>query len=120
MTRTIVNELGTITISEDVIATIAGLAAVESYGLVGMSSRKLTDGIVELLGRESLGKGVEIGEENGQLHIDVHIIVSYGIKISEVAQNVINQVRYAVETMTGLKVARVNVNVRGVKLTARK
>lgn len=120
MTRTIVNEFGTIQISEDVIARIAGLAAVESYGLVGMSSRKITDGIVELLGRESLGKGVEIDEEGDQLNINVNIIVSYGIKISEVAQNVISQVRYAVENMTGLKVNKVQVNVRGVKLTARK
>lgn len=109
--------LGIVEISTDVVATIAGIAAVESYGLVGMASRKqLKDGIVELLGRESLSKGVEVREVDGELIIDLFVIVSYGTRIDEVANNIIAQVKYSVEKITGLKVGSINVNVQGVRV----
>ncbi|MTI96749.1 MAG: Asp23/Gls24 family envelope stress response protein [Firmicutes bacterium] len=111
------NSLGNIEISADVIATIAGIAAVECYGLVGMASRKqLKDGIVELLGRESLSKGVEVSEVDGELCVDLYIIVGYGTRIDEVANNVISTVKYSVEKFTGLKVGHINVNVQGVRV----
>ena len=105
--------LGNIEISHDVIATIAGVAAVECYGLVGMASRKqLKDGIVELLGRENLSRG----EVDGELHIDLFIIVGYGTRIDEVANNVISTVKYSVEKYTGIKVGLININVQGVRV----
>ena len=110
-------ELGTIEISSDAIATIAGIAAVECYGLVGMASRKqLKDGLVELLGRENLSRGVEVREANGELIIELYIIVGYGTRINEVANNVISTVKYSVEKYTGLRVGEINVNVQGVRV----
>lgn len=115
MGKQISNGLGKIDISEEVIATIAGVAAVECYGLIGMASRKISDGFVELLGRECLSKGVEVKITDNEVIIGVHIIVSYGVKISEVANNVMEKVRFTVEQFTGLPVASVNVNVQGVR-----
>lgn len=108
-------KLGKVDISEEVIATIAGAAAIECYGLVGMASRKITDGVADLLKKENLSKGVIVTFNEDILIIDLNIIVGYGTKISEVATNVMDRVRYTVETMTGLKVAEVNVNVQGVR-----
>jgi len=114
--KEISNSLGKIDISEEVITTIAGIAAVECYGLIGMASRKISDGFVELLGRESLSKGVQVRIEENEVIIDLFIIVSYGVRISEVAHNVMEKVRFTVEGMTGLPVAAVNVNIQGVRV----
>lgn len=116
MGKEIVNEFGKIIISEEVIATIAGVSAMECYGLVGMASRKVSDGIAELLGREALSKGVTVAIEGNQVYVDLHIIVGYGIRISEVANNVMAQVKYALENLLGLDVAKVNVIVQGVRV----
>ena len=114
----IVNENGKIFVSDEVVANLAGSAALDCYGLVGMSSRKqLKDGISELLGRENLSRGVEIRQENDQLHIDLYIIVSYGTKISEVAHNVQTKVKYVLSQVIGLKVATVNTFVQGVRVS---
>lgn len=110
---------GQIEVSNEVIATIAGVAAMDCYGLVGMASRsQLKDGIAELLGRENLSKGVEVRDEDGDMEIDMHIIVGYGTKISEVAHNVQSKVKYTLDQMVGLKVSRVNVFVQGVRLVS--
>lgn len=109
--------MSTVNISEEVIATIAGAAAVECYGLVGMAGRKLKDGIDQLLGKEDLTKGVEVVFEDGQVMIDLYIIVSYGVNIAEVAKNVVEKVKYQVEKQTGLGVKSVNINVQGVRVT---
>ncbi|NLZ94061.1 MAG: Asp23/Gls24 family envelope stress response protein [Firmicutes bacterium] len=117
MTNKIQTELGDIVISEELIATLAGVAAVECYGLVGMSARaKLKDGIAELLGRDNLSRGVEVKQEEGQLSVDLYIIVSYGTKIPEVATNVQEKVKYTLESLTGLNVTQVNVHVQGVRV----
>lgn len=109
-------EYGKVAIGDEVIATLAGAAAMECYGLVGMASRRITDGFVELLGRDNWSRGVEVKLEDEQVYITLHIIVSYGVRISEVAKNVMEKVKYAVESVTGLKVARVDVYVQGVQL----
>lgn len=109
-------ELGQIKITDDVIAVIAGIAATECYGLVGMASRNIQDGIAELLGRDNLSRGVEVHLDGDEVTIDLYIIVEYGTRITEVAHNVIEKVRYVVETMTGLKVSRVNIAVQGVRV----
>lgn len=116
MGKEINNKLGKIDISEEVIATIAGAAAVECYGLVGMASRKITDGFADLLGRENQAKGVVVSTQENEVIIDLYIIVGYGVKISEVAANVMEKVRYTTENLTGLRVAQVNVNVQGVRV----
>ncbi|MCR1898161.1 Asp23/Gls24 family envelope stress response protein [Irregularibacter muris] len=116
MPAKISNELGNIYISEDLLANIAGLAAMECYGLVGMASKRGKDGIVELLKREHLSKGVKVVENNGRLTIDLFVIIEFGIKISVVADNIIDKVKYSLEHLTGLKVEKVNVNVESVRV----
>lgn len=112
------NEYGKIDVSDEVIAILAGSAALECYGLVGMASRKqLMDGITELLGRENLSRGVEVRRESEVLHIDLYIIVSYGTKISEVAHNVQNRVKYVLNDVVGLQVDLVNIFVQGVRVS---
>ena len=107
--------LGRIVIADEVVATIAGLAATECYGVVGMASRRIKDGIAELLGRENLSRGVVIAVKDGGVRIDLGVIVGYGTRISEVAHNVSSQVRYRVEQSTGMPVKGVNINVQGVR-----
>lgn len=110
-------EYGQIDISNEVIATIAGGAAVDCYGIVGMASRKqLKDGLSEILRKENLARGVVVRREDDELHIDTYIIVSYGTKISEVAHNVQTKVRYTLNKMLGLTVDSVNVYVQGVRV----
>lgn len=119
MSLEVSTHLGQIEVANDVIATIAGAAAMDCYGLVGMASRsQLKDGITELLGREVLSKGIEVREEHGEIVIDLHIIVGYGIKISEVAHNVQSKVKYTLDQMIGLKVSQVNIIVQGVRLVS--
>ena len=110
--------LGIVHISDEVISVTAGSAALECYGLVGMSSRKqFSDGISELLGRDNLKRGIEIRREADQLHIDLHIIVSYGTKISEVANNVQRRVKYILHDVLGINVDSVQIIVQGVQVS---
>ncbi|WP_374719153.1 Asp23/Gls24 family envelope stress response protein [Parageobacillus toebii] len=109
---------GRIEISNDVIAMIAGGAAVDCYGIVGMASKnQIKDGISEILRRENFSKGVIVREENGEVHIDMYIIVSYGTKISEVAHNVQTKVKYTLDQMLGISVQSINIYVQGVRVT---
>lgn len=117
MSNEMETKLGKVIISEELIAMLVGVAAVECHGLVGMSSRNLKDGIAELLGRDKLSRGVEVSLNGDELTVDLHIIVSYGVKIPEVAANVVAKVKAAVEKQTGLTVAQVNVHVQGVRIT---
>ncbi|WP_102027336.1 Asp23/Gls24 family envelope stress response protein [Salirhabdus sp. Marseille-P4669] len=111
------NEYGHVTITNEVISTIAGGAAVECYGIVGMASKKqLRDGLAEILKKENFSKGVVVRQEEDQLHIDMYIIVSYGTKISEIAHNVQNQVKYTLNKTIGLSVDSVNIYIQGVRV----
>ncbi|MHB9095110.1 MAG: Asp23/Gls24 family envelope stress response protein [Eubacteriales bacterium] len=110
------NDIGNVNISSEVIATIAGAATTECYGLVGMASTKLKDGIAQLLGKEDLKKGVEVSIKGEEVILNLYIIVGYGVNIAEVARNVIERVKYNVEKQTGLVVKQINVNVQGVKI----
>ncbi|EHT3102645.1 Asp23/Gls24 family envelope stress response protein [Staphylococcus pseudintermedius] len=116
MALEITNDYGSIDISNEVIASIVGGKAVECYGIVGMASRQqVRDGIAEILGHENYAKGIVVREDNGLLDVDMHIIVSYGVKISEVAQNVQSTVKYTLENTLKLKVNSVNIFVQGVR-----
>lgn len=117
MSQTISTEFGKIVISDEAIATVAGVAALECYGLVGMCSRsRIRDGFIELLGKENLSRGVEVHVNDTSVSVDLFIIVGYGTKISEVAQNIMEKVRYVVESLVGLPVENVNINVQGVRV----
>ncbi|UEX89359.1 Asp23/Gls24 family envelope stress response protein [Staphylococcus ratti] len=116
MSLEITNDYGSIEISNEVIASVVGGKAVECYGIVGMASRQqVRDGLAEILGHENYAKGIVVKEDNGILDIDMYIIVSYGVKISEVAQNVQATVKYTLEHTLKLKVNSVNIFVQGVR-----
>ena len=103
-----------LTISEEVIGIIAGLAAAEVEGVSGMTLG-LVDGINQILGsNKKYSKGVKVELENNEVVIDLYVIVRYGVKIPDVAFSIQNSVKGSVETMTGLKVSAVNINVQGV------
>lgn len=109
-------QIGNITISTEVIAKYAGVSAVECFGIVGMASINVKEGIVKLLGKESISHGVNVTIEENYITIDLHIIVAYGVSISAVADNLISNVKYNVEDFSGLKVEKINVFVEGVRV----
>lgn len=112
------NKLGNYHVSNEVIAVVAGISAMEVFGLVGMASiKQFKDGIAELLRKENLSKGIEVFIEDDKITIDIYIIVSYGTKISEVAHNVQQKVIYTLENIIDIKVSQVNVIVQGVRVT---
>lgn len=120
MSLLINNENGNIEVSNDVIATIVGGAATEIFGIVGMASRKqVRDGLNEILKRDNYAKGIEVRQERDQVIIDVYIIVSYGIKITEVSKNVQERVRYQLKSTLGIEASSVNVFVQGVRVSNR-
>ncbi|CCQ96000.1 Asp23 family protein [[Clostridium] ultunense Esp] len=106
---------GTVKIANEVVAIIAGLAATEVDGVTGMSGG-ITGDITEMLGMKNLSKGVKVEVGEKEAAIDLFLIVDYGSKISEVAAKVQQNVKDTVETMTGLNVVEVNVNVQGVNI----
>ncbi len=110
-------ELGKITIDTDVIATYAGSVAVECFGIVGMAAVNMKDGLVKLLKRDYLNHGISVViNENNSISLDFHVIVSYGIGIQAVAENLIETVKYKVSSFTGLNVDNINIYVEGVRV----
>jgi len=107
------NEYGTIKIADEVVAVIAGLAASEVEGVAGMSGG-LSSGVAELLGRKNLSKGVKVEVGEKEAAVDISLVVEYGARIPETAEEIQRRVQEAVGQMTGLKVVEVNVHVQGV------
>jgi uncharacterized alkaline shock family protein YloU len=107
-------ERGRIEVFPAVVGAIAGHAATECYGVMGMAARGLREGVATLLRRENVHRGVEVREVDGQLAIDVYVVVQYGTRITEVAHNLQGAVRFEVERTVGVPVVEVNVNVQGV------
>ena len=105
--------LGIVKIAGEVVSVIAGLAAMEVEGVAGMSSGIAGD-IAELLGRRNLAKGVKVEVGEREAAIDLYVIVNYGVRIPEVAWKVQQNVKQAIESMTGRDVVEVNVHVQGV------
>ena len=116
MSAKLENQYGTISIENEVIARIAGLTAIDCYGIVGMAAKNVKDGFVQLLKRESLTKGIRINVNEDKISIDLHIIVEYGTNITDIAENIISTVKYKVETVCGIEVEQVNVFVEGVRV----
>ena len=110
------NENGNIIYSDEVIANIVGISTMECYGVVGMASKSPKDGLWELLKGENLSKGVKVNCKDEILNIEIYIIVEYGTKISVIANNIIQKVKYNIENLTGLQVSTITVNVQGVRV----
>lgn len=107
---------GGLSIASEVIADIAGHAALESYGIVGMSAPTLTDGIAKLLPARSLRRGIQVVTDEEGVHVDLYVIVEHGTNIAEVTRMLTEAVTYRLTDTTGLEVAGVEVHVQGVKV----
>ena len=110
------HDFGVVTIADSVLATIAGMAAMQCAGIVGMASQGAAEGIAELLKIESLTKGVKAITNEDTVVIDINVILEYGVSMVAVADNVIGSVKFAIESMTGLKVESVNVYIKGIRV----
>ena len=102
-------KMGNIIIDRDVLAKYAGAATAECIGIVGMAAVNVKDGVIKLLKKENAGRGVNV-------YVVDNRIVAYGVSIRAVAQNVLEHVRYKIETFTGMEVEQINVIVEGVRI----
>ena len=108
--------MGNISIDNEVIAQYAGSVATECFGIVGMAGVNMKDGIVRLLRKESMTRGINVSmTPENKLKIDFHVIVSNGVNIPTVAGNLIDSVKYKVEKFAGLEIEKINIFVEGVK-----
>lgn len=111
------NELGEIAVSNNVYTYIAGSAATNCFGVKGMAIRSMTDGLVHLLRREAMSKGVKVTfHEEGRISIDLHIMMDKGVNISAICSSIIQEVRYFVTKSTGTEVRAVNVFVDSITI----
>lgn len=103
-------------ISDDVVQIIAGIAAGEVDGVQAMGN-SIASGLAELLGgKKSVSRGVKVEVQENTVTIDVHVVVRYGVRIPDVAWNIQEKVKEAVETMTGLEVLKVNIHIDGIHI----
>ena len=110
-------QYGKIVIDPDVIATYAGSVAVECFGIVGMAAVNMKDGLVKLLKRDYLTHGINVVvNADNKITIDFHVIISYGVIISTVSDNLIETVKYKVEEFTGMELEKINIFVEGVRV----
>lgn len=108
--------MGNIVIDSEVIAQYAGSVAVECFGVVGMAGVNVKDGLVRLLKKDSLTRGINVTIKNNKLTLDFHIIVAYGVSIIAVSDNLISNVKYKVEEFTGIQIEKINIFVDGVRV----
>jgi uncharacterized alkaline shock family protein YloU len=110
-------QLGSIVISNDAVAMLAGGVVMECYGVVGMASQKLLkDGFAELLKRDNYSRGVVVKKNEEGYEIDLYVILSYGVKLSEVVASIQEKVKYTLEKTLEQSFTRVNVYVQGIKV----
>ncbi|MBO6214556.1 MAG: Asp23/Gls24 family envelope stress response protein [Lachnospiraceae bacterium] len=110
-------DLGKIIIDNDVIATFAGAVAVECFGIVGMAAVNVKDGLVKLLKKDYLSHGINVTvSDDNTISLDFHVIVSYGISIATVTDNLKETVKYKVEEFTGMKVENINIYIEGLRV----
>lgn len=106
--------MGNITIDKEVIAQYAGTVATECFGIVGMGIT--VKDVVKLLRKDNLAKGITVTINNNKLTLDFHVIVSYGVSILAVSDNLIDNVKYKVEEFTGMEIEKINIFVEGVRV----
>ncbi|MCI9682185.1 MAG: Asp23/Gls24 family envelope stress response protein [Lachnospiraceae bacterium] len=109
-------QLGAVIIDPEVIARYAGSVAVECFGIVGMAMVNVRDGIVKLLKGDNLTRGVNVRINDNRITLSFHVIVSYGVSISAVSDNLISNVKYKVEEFTGMSIEKINIFVEGVRV----
>ena len=109
-------QMGAVMIDPEVIARYAGSVAVECFGIVGMAMVNVKDGLVKLLKRDNLTRGVNVQIHDNKITLSFHVIVSYGVSISAVSDNLISNVKYKVEEFTGMTIEKINIFVEGVRV----
>jgi uncharacterized alkaline shock family protein YloU len=108
---------GSIQIANDVLSDLAGFTALECYGIVGMASPTLRDGVAQALSREKLRKGVHVSNDgDGSVRVDLYVIIEHGTNLTEVSHNLAHRVRYVLTHMADVQVSAVEVHVQGVKV----
>lgn len=107
---------GDLHIANDVLADIAGNAALECYGVVGMSSPAVTDGIAKLLPNSRLRRGVKVSQSEAGAHIDLYVIIEHGTNIAVISQNLSDAVRFALTNYAGVAIEGIDVHVQGVRV----
>ena len=112
------HSLGAVNIANDVLADLAGYAALESYGVVGMASPTLADGVAKLLPKAKLRKGVRILSTDAGVEIDLYVVIEHGTNLTEVSHSLANRVRYTLTEIADVAVSRVDVHVMDVKVRA--
>ena len=116
MKGTLENKLGKVSIDSEVIAQYAGSTAVECFGIVGMAAVSMKDGLVKLLGKNSLKHGISVRiTEDNKIRLNFHVIVAYGVNISTIADNLVSNVKYKVEAFTGMEIDKIDIYVEGVR-----
>lgn len=109
---------GKIEIAPDAVASLASQAVLQSYGVVGLAARSLRNGIAQLLHpQESHRRGVEVRVRDNEITIDLFVVLEYGVRVSEVARNIQESVKYNVERALGLPVTEVNVHIQGLRIS---
>ena len=106
--------MGNITIDREVIAQYAGIVAMECFGIVGMGIT--VKDVVKLLKKDNVTKGIAVTVNNNKLTLDFHVLVSYGVSILAVSNNLIDNVKYKVEEFTGMEIEKINIFVEGVRV----
>ncbi len=108
---------GKISINSDVIATYAGSVAVECFGIVGMTAVNVKDGMFKLLKKDYLSHGIDaVVDKDNRISLEFHVIVAYGVSIETVMENLVETVKYKVESFTGLTVKDIRIFVEGVRV----
>ena len=110
------NVPGEINIANDVLGDLAGYAALECYGIVGMASPSLRDGVAQLLSRDKLRKGVLITSDDDSVRVDLYVVIEHGTNLSEVSHNLVERVEYVLTEMADVKISTVDVHVQGIKV----
>ena len=116
MKSSVDTHLGSIQIDKRVIAQYAGTVANECFGIVGMASVNAKEGLVRILKKEKVDHGISVKGSGGKLILDFHVIIAYGVSIMAVTENLISNVKYKVESYTGLEVEKINIFVEGVRV----
>ncbi len=106
--------LGRIEISPTAIASLAGQAVLECYGVGGMANKNVRDGITEVLTRGNYRRGVDVKVIDHEIVVDLYVVIQYGTRISEVTHGIMNRVKFTVEKAVGIPVQQVNVHVQGL------
>jgi len=110
------NPLGSIHISPRAIASIACHATLQSYGVVGLTSKNIVGGLAQVLVRDPR-YGVEVHYDGKNINIDLYVIIEYGTRITSVASSVSNTVRFQVEKVLGMPINEINVHIRGLRVS---